>query len=148
MATRRERCHSDGSNAGGDMSKGFTSSQTAPITEWPNSLIRSRGLPFGIAVMAVLGLASPARADVIDGDWCHDDGRRLSIQGPTIITPGGATLQGDYSRHSFQYTAPPNEAGGGQLISMILRSETRVDVRVGGPGETYQVWHRCTATTS
>ena len=58
------------------------------------------------------------------------------------------TLQGDYTRHSFQYTAPSNEAGGGQPVSMILRSETRVDVRVGGSGESYQTWHRCTATTS
>jgi hypothetical protein len=92
-------------------------------------------------------LASPAHADAIDGDWCHDDGRRFSIHGPTIVTPG-ATLQGDYTRHSFQYTVPPSEAGGGQPVSMILRSETRVDVRVGSSNETFQVWHRCTATTS
>jgi hypothetical protein len=99
-------------------------------------------------VVALLGLASPARADVIDGDWCHDDGRRFSIHGPTIVTPGGATIQGDYTRHSFQYTAPLSEAGGGQPISMTLRSETRVDVRAGGPSEIIQVWHRCPATTS
>ena len=41
-----------------------------------------------------------------------------------------------------------NEAGGGQPVSMILRSETRVDVRVGSSSETVQAWHRCTATTS
>ena len=103
----------------------------------------------GVAVIvATLGLVSPARADVIDGDWCHDDGRRLSIRGPTIVTPGGTTLQGDYTRHSFQYTVPQNEAGGGQPVSMLLRSETRVDVRVGSSSETVQTWHRCTATTS
>jgi hypothetical protein len=57
-------------------------------------------------------------------------------------------LQGDYTRHSFQYTVPPNQAGSGQPMSLILRSETRVDVRLGNPSEAFQVWHRCTATTS
>ncbi|WP_147707714.1 hypothetical protein [Microvirga massiliensis] len=128
------------------MSKGSTL-QTTPVT-WRSSALRSRGLPSSLATITVLALASPARADAIDGDWCHDDGRHMSIHGPTIVTPGGTTLQGDYTRHSFQYTAPSNEAGGGQPVSMILRSETRVDVRVGGSGETYQTWHRCTATTS
>ena len=104
------------------------------------------GFVLGLALLLASGAS--ALADVIDGDWCHDDGRRFSIHGPTIVTPGGATLQGDYTRHSFQYTVPLNEAGGGQPISMTLRSETRVDVRTGGPSEIIQVWHRCTATTS
>ena len=130
------------------MSKRFTSSRAAPMSERSTPLIGLRGRMFGAVAVAMLGLASPARADAIDGDWCYDDGRHMSIRGPTIITPGGVTLQGDYTRHSFQYTAPPNEAGGGQPISMILRSETRVDVRIGGRDDTYQIWHRCTATTS
>ena len=105
-------------------------------------------LRLGAGIVAIVAFTSPARADVIDGDWCHDDGRRFSIRGSTIVTPGGTTLHGDYTRHSFEYTAPSNEAGSGQHVAMTLRSETRVDVRVGGPSETFQVWHRCTATTS
>jgi hypothetical protein len=100
------------------------------------------------STVAMLCLASPARADQIDGDWCHDDGRRFSIRGPMIVTPGGAMLSGNYTRHSFQYTVPPSEADSGASVFMTLRSETRVDVRVNGPSETFQVWHRCTATTS
>ena len=130
------------------MSREFTASLNLLSRSVCKSLIGSRLLLFGAAAVGVLGLASAAHADVIDGDWCHDDGRRLSIRGPTIVTPGGAMLQGDYTRHSFQYTAPPTEASGGQPVSMTLRSETRVDVRVGGPSATFQVWHRCTATTS
>jgi hypothetical protein len=28
-------------------------------------------------------------ADVIDGDWCRGDGKRMKIRGPEIVTPGG-----------------------------------------------------------
>jgi hypothetical protein len=126
------------------MSRGSPQSHTAP----PNWRRWSHALRIGSGLAAVLALTSPARADVIDGDWCHDDGRRFSIRGPTIVTPGGTTLQGDYTRHSFEYTTPPNEAGSGQPVTMTLRSETRVDVRVGGPSDSFQAWHRCTATTS
>jgi hypothetical protein len=41
---------------------------------------------------------------------------------------------------------PP--ASSAQPVSMILRSEARVDVRVEHPDESFQGWHRCTATTS
>jgi hypothetical protein len=126
------------------MPRGSSRPQASPRIR--RSLRPALRLAAGIGV--VLALASPARADVIDGDWCHDDGRRLSIRGPTIVTPGGTTLRGDYTRHSFDYTIPPDEAGSGQPVTMTLRSETRVDVRVGGQNEPVQVWRRCTATTS
>jgi hypothetical protein len=90
----------------------------------------------------------PARADAIDGDWCHADGRHLSIRGPQIVTPGGTSLQGDYTRHSFRYDVPASETGAGRPVSMILRNETTVDLRFGGPSEPLQTWHRCAATTS
>ncbi len=47
-----------------------------------------------------------AFADVIDGNWCQADGRHLEIDGSTITTPGGNTIQGDYGRHTFTYTVP------------------------------------------
>jgi len=52
-----------------------------------------------------------ALADAIDGDWCHGDGRRLSINGPDITTPGGTHLKGDYDRHHFSYVVPGVRAG-------------------------------------
>jgi hypothetical protein len=45
--------------------------------------------------LALAGLVTAAHADAIDGDWCSADGRSLSITGPTIRTPGGATITGD-----------------------------------------------------
>ncbi|MFI5013532.1 MAG: hypothetical protein ACHQAY_14410 [Hyphomicrobiales bacterium] len=110
--------------------------------------MNGRRLTFGlIAMPAVLLLGTPARADVIDGDWCHDDGRHFSIQGPTIVTPAGKQTQGQYTRHTFRYVVPSDEAGSGQEIWMQLLNELTVNLRIGAEGAA-QIWHRCKPTTS
>ena len=94
-----------------------------------------------------------AWADVIDGHWCHPDGRRISIQGPSVVTPAGSHIQGDYSRHFFSYVVPPTDPDAGQTVSMLLVNEETVHLRIGtapayssdGP---MQVWHRCGPPTS
>ena len=85
------------------------------------------GIIGGLAIMGT----RPALADAIDGSWCSDDGRQMSIMGPSIVTPGGTRMQGAYTRHSFVYTVPPNEPGSGQEVSMRLLSEIAVQVQVG-----------------
>ncbi|MBZ6076054.1 hypothetical protein [Microvirga puerhi] len=100
-----------------------------------------------VGLMTLFGL-QPAFADAIDGNWCSDDGRHLSIAGPTIVTPGGTRMQGAYTRHSFLYTAPANEPDGGQEVAMRLISEIAVQIRFGGADRPSQTWHRCTETTS
>lgn len=92
--------------------------------------------------------AAPARADAIDGDWCSGDGRQISIQGPSIVTPGGTRMQGSYTRHSFDYTIPANEPQAGQPVEMRLLGETRVQVHIGPPERAPAIWNRCTGTTS
>lgn len=94
---------------------------------------------FGILVAAL----ESARADVIDGTWCHADGRRLSIRGPQIKTPGGTDMRGDYTRHSFVYVVPAGEPGTGETVSMILLSEYLMHARQGGNDAPVQVWNRC-----
>jgi hypothetical protein len=103
-----------------------------------------------LAAVALTLIAAPAFADAIDGDWCYlSDGRRFSIRGPDIVTPGGAHLQGDYSRHAYSYPAPANERGGGKTIFMTLLDENTVHLRYGeafaGDPET---WIRCSPSTS
>jgi hypothetical protein len=92
---------------------------------------------------AILGSAlivTPALADAIDGDWCYTT-QNLNIQGPKIRIPSGVEMQGDYSRHSFQYTVPANETGGGTVIAMQLMGEEVMQLtRTGGAPE---VWRRC-----
>jgi hypothetical protein len=110
--------------------------------------VKARHLALGTAIAAFALLAAKAAfADVIDGDWCRDDGHRFSIQGPTITTPGGQQTQGQYSRHSFRYTVPAGEQGSGQDIAMQLLNELTLRLTAGAEG-TPEIWHRCKPTTS
>lgn len=101
-----------------------------------------------LASLGALCFGGNAVADAIDGNWCHPDGRRMSIRGPQITTPGGALLQGNYDRHHFNYVTPAGEPGAGEPVNMILQSEYVVHVRQGGPDAPLQVWNRCSATIS
>ncbi|HLW89672.1 MAG TPA: hypothetical protein VKS78_00030 [Roseiarcus sp.] len=100
-------------------------------------------------VIAVLvGWTSPAHADVIDGNWCSDDGRRFSINGPAIITAEGVKTEGNYSRHAFSYTIPESEPSAGQQVFMILLNERTVRLRVGAdPATPTEIWKRCDVTS-
>lgn len=90
---------------------------------------------------------SQTRADQIDGDWCFPgDGRNLSIQGDDIVTPGGTSTKGDYTRHAFRYVVPDGDPGAGDEINMRqLNDQTMVLLRPDGTEET---WTRCDFQTS
>jgi hypothetical protein len=93
-------------------------------------------------------LASPAFADAIDGFWCHKDGRRFTIRGPEIVTPGGTSMEGNYSRHWFSYKAPAPEPGAGQTIFMALADENTVYLRRGEQASAPEIWVRCSPSVS
>lgn len=78
--------------------------------------------------VAQLLLAAPARADQIDGQWCHADGRSLSIDGPRIVTPGGTAMTGAYHRHGFDYTIPGDEPDAGAAVGMIQFDDDTIQV--------------------
>jgi hypothetical protein len=100
------------------------------------------------ATVALVLIAGPALADAIDGDWCHTkDGRRFSIRGSDIVTPGGKKMQGDYSRHFFSYAVPVPEPGAGQTVFMTLVDENTVNLRLGTAGAT-ETWLRCSPSVS
>ncbi len=85
-----------------------------------------------------------ARADAIDGMWCMGS-RSMQIDGPTIVTPGGTSMTGDYTRHGFRYVVPAGEDGAGKAVNMVLLGEYDLDVTVGeGPTER---WRRCKLTS-
>lgn len=93
-------------------------------------------------------LVGPALADAIDGNWCHSNGRRLSIRGPEIVTPGGKRMDGNYSRHWFSYTAPAPEPGAGKTIFMTLADENTVHLRLGEQTSASETWVRCSPSIS
>ncbi|MFN3657863.1 MAG: hypothetical protein ACK4UO_11465 [Pseudolabrys sp.] len=108
-----------------------------------------RAIMLSLAAAGVLLTAAPALADAIDGNWCHDDGRRFTIRGPDIVTPGGKAMQGDYSRHYFSYLAPAAEKGAGGTIFMTLRGENLVQLRYGDAAAAdAENWVRCAPSIS
>lgn len=108
------------------------------------SLWRFARMPAASTFLALAFVAfqtGVARADAIDGDWCYSDGRRLTINGPDLTTPGGAQLKGDYDRHHFSYVVPSPESGAGATVAMVLLSETLM--RLKPPAGEEQTWRRC-----
>lgn len=102
-----------------------------------------------IAALGVAVLTGAAFADSIDGNWCHNDGRRFSISGPEIVTPGGKRMEGNYSRHGFSYLAPAPEPSAGQTIVMTLVNENTVYLRYGETATGAQeTWLRCSPSVS
>jgi hypothetical protein len=91
---------------------------------------------------AAFGFVCPAVADAIDGDWCRADGKRMSIRGPAIITPGGQQTNGDYTRHFFSYVIPSGESGAGATVTVQLLSDYLAHARQH-PDATVQEWRRC-----
>ncbi len=84
---------------------------------------------------------SAAFADSLDGDWCNPIDGKLTVDGSTIITPGGKSVTGNYGRHRFDYTAPDGDWQAGQSIVIQQFSEQLMELSVGGqPG---QKWRPC-----
>jgi hypothetical protein len=96
----------------------------------------------GATYAALPMLSHTAFADAIDGDWCRSDGKRMTIRGPSITTPGGQQATGDYTRHFFSYVIPAGEAGAGATVSIQLLSEYLAHARQGADGPV-QEWRRC-----
>ena len=103
----------------------------------------------GVFVALSLSLTTPVLADAIDGNWCSPDGRKMAIDGPTIDTPGGNRITGNYDRHGFSYVVPNNEPQPGSTITMDLVDEDTIHLRRGTIADagTVEVWKRCELTT-
>ena len=101
-----------------------------------------------MAAAMLLFSADAARADRLDGDWCRSDGKRMSINGPDITTPGGTRMKGEYARHFFSYVVPAGEDGAGQTVAIRQLSEQLAHARQGSDNAPLQVWNRCQPTVS
>lgn len=100
-----------------------------------------------LPIAGLVLFAAPAYADSIDGAWCQEKGKRVMINGPSIVTPGGTRMQGNYDRHGFTYVVPAGEAGAGTTIEMRLLGEHAMQSRSGG-SSAIEDWQRCGPATS
>ena len=104
-----------------------------------------------LTVLVVAGLllqTGVSHADAIDGDWCAANGKRMSILGEKITTPGGNRINGNYSRHAFDYVVPSGESGSGEIVNIILRNEYLAISRQGPADGPATEWRRCKETIS
>jgi hypothetical protein len=99
-----------------------------------------------LAVAALSLLPRGARADAIDGEWCLG-ASHFAIDGPSILTPGGNRITGNYSRHGFHYVVPANEPGAGGEIDMVLLNEETVRLTRKGQASPPEIWKRCKPTS-
>jgi hypothetical protein len=103
----------------------------------------------GAALIAALALhigTRPAHADAIDGEWCLG-ASHFAIAGPSILTPGGNRIEGNYTRHAFAYVVPANEPGAGGQIDMLLLNEETVQLTRKGQTSPPEIWRRCKPTS-
>jgi hypothetical protein len=54
-----------------------------------------------------------------------------SIVAPSIATPVGVRMTGQYVRHYFFYVALPADRGAGGTVDMALMDQVAVQVRAG-----------------
>ena len=106
-----------------------------------------------VLLLAIALPGGPARADAIDGDWCHAKGGLMSIAGPAIVTPRGSETSGDYRRHFFTYHVPANEPAAGSVVFMTQLNEQTIQVRRGADlaaaeAADPEIWRRCLAKVS
>src|SRR3981081_2497159 len=107
-------------------------------------------LPILQVAAGVLLQTGIAHADAIDGDWCSTDGMRMSIRGEKITTPGGKQIEGNYSRHAFDYVIPAVASsipagynGSGDVVNIVLRGEYLALSRQGPAQAPLREWYRC-----
>lgn len=91
--------------------------------------------------LAIVWSPGIAHADALDGDWCSEEGNKLTIDGKIITTPAGRTIEGVYGRHRFQYTAPVGGWKSGKDIDIRQYSDTRMVLKAGDERETE--WRPC-----
>ena len=108
----------------------------------------SHRLLIPLVATAMLLQTGVGHADAIDGDWCSTDGMRMSIRGEKITIPSGKQIEGNYSRHAFDYVIPAGENGSGDVVSIILRSEYLALSRQGSVEAPLREWHRCKESIS
>src|SRR5256886_16621194 len=106
-----------------------------------------RLLVFRVA-LAMLLQTGISRGDAIDGDWCSTNGMRMSIRGEKITIPSGRQIEGNYSRHAFDYVVPAGENGSGETVRIFLGAGNLGLSGQGPAGEPLREGIRSKETTS
>ncbi len=94
-----------------------------------------------LPVSAALAQSLPA----LDGNWCHADGKRLTVKGSDVVTPAGKPLRAEYARTFASWVIPDGEPNAGATITMMLVGSDRAHTREGAADTPPLEWRRCPA---
>jgi len=99
------------------------------------------------ALFICLGLPAHGQnyVQALDGDWCHADGKRLSVKGADVVLPGGKPLRADYARTYASWVVPAGEQNAGMTVTMMLVGADRAHTREGAADTPPLEWRRCPA---
>lgn len=100
----------------------------------------NRAIDVAIAALTLFA-GMPAQADAIVGAWCSEKGRRFAIEDSSVTTTRGTRLSGTYTRHTFNFSLPAEEADAGAAVDMLLQGETQVRLTIGAAG--VKPWRQC-----
>ena len=95
--------------------------------------------------------AAAAAAGGLDGIWCSPDGRRITVDGLDVITPGGQRTTGVYGKQVFSFPVPENEPDAGAVIWMKLVDGNTARVSTVSKQQSepppHGLWRRCAYTS-
>ncbi len=105
-------------------------------------------MPFKLSVLVMIFLVTStatALADKIDGTWCSPSGKRISIDGPQVITPSGKTVVARYDRHHIDYVIPEGEPNAGNRFAadQLNEEQIRVSVVSEAKSQAPKIWTPC-----
>ena len=104
------------------------------------------------AALLIIIAAGPAQADGLDGIWCSPDGRRITVDGLAVVSPGGQPATGVYGTVDFSFPVPEGEPDAGAVIWMKLVDENTARVSTvseqQGEPPPHGRWRRCAYTSS
>ena len=71
----------------------------------------------------------------------------MTINGSQVVTPGGKTIIGRYTRHHFDYVIPQGEENAGNRVSADQIDDQNIQVTEGrhtaDPPNAHVIWKRC-----
>jgi len=97
-----------------------------------------------ITALSVAG-AYAQSLPALDGNWCHTDGKKLTVKGADIITPARKPLRADYARTFASWVIPEGEPNAGTTTTMMLIGTDRAHTREGAADTPPLEWRRCPA---
>ncbi|MGI9387039.1 MAG: hypothetical protein ACR2OX_06380 [Methyloligellaceae bacterium] len=100
-----------------------------------------------LVVILLIAFAPSALADIIDGTWCSPLGKTISIDGPSVVTPGGNTVVARYDRHHIDYVIPAGEPNAGDRLAADQLNEEQIRVSVVSDAKSStvapEIWTPC-----